>query len=382
MLKRSKILAVLLAAALAVPAMSGCNININYPGADDGRGDLIDEDEAYVEDEAEEEEAVEAEEEERADNELVLVGSSFTGLTSLKNENNDDGTYYYEDMTEDGMTVITNMCAPNSQRDGQDPDAYAMNFICALIDNDAKVSDPAENKELTEKFTYPVYTAEWETGENEDTKQAIGVVVLTDWYTYYYGLECPIDFYEDNEEFYKEELAGLQIMDFSEAEEVLEAEDEEGAVEESDELFDYYGLNIDELLSVFPDLEELTSEGQYASENREFMDKTEELDGRLLGPVFDVDADSNIIGISYSGSRFSLAGLTPGMPVVEAKKILKEDGWGFSLVDIAHGTAQYVISYEKDDMTLTISSTQDGNTTKMEENDVEGEIDTVSVYKN
>ncbi len=171
--------------------------------------------EAPAEEEAAPAQENEAEAEaEHADNQLVIGGRTYSGLTNLKNENNDDGTYFYQDMTSDGVTVITNMSAPNSQRDGQDMDAYAINFICALIDNDARVEDPVPDETLSEKFTYPVYKAVWESGSNEDTRKSEGIVVLTDLYTYYYGFGCPIDDYEDNEEFYKEELSDLELRAF------------------------------------------------------------------------------------------------------------------------------------------------------------------------
>ena len=142
---------------------------------------------------------------------MVIRGATYTGLKNIKNENNDDGTYYYEDLTSDGMTTITNMSYPNSIRDGQAMDAYAINIICAQVDNDAEVSDPKQDNGLTEKFGCPVYMVKWKTGSNEDTRQALGVVVLNDKVTYYYGFSCPIDEFADNKEFYKEELDRIEL---------------------------------------------------------------------------------------------------------------------------------------------------------------------------
>ena len=309
--------------------------------------------------------------EEHPNNELVLRGSSYTGLTNIRKENNDDGTYYYEDITSDGITVITNMSSPNSQRDGQDMDAYAINFVCALIDNDARVDDSVIDDALTEKFTYPVYKATWESGANEDTKKATGVVVLTDLYTYYYGFACPIDFYEENEEFYKEELADLS----------LSSVDEERNIDSDGELMDYYGKNIDDLMPDFPDLEISAQEGIYDKNGAQYIDKEEEFDGMLSGPSFDVDSKFNIVGITYSGRRFTLAGLCAAMTMDDAIATAKENGWTFSDVDFAHGTAQYVANYTKDDMILTIISTDEGEFGKSEESDLTGSVETVSVSK-
>ena len=170
---------------------------------EEGRGDVIDDDEAAAEDEI------------RSKNTLVIKAPGYTGLTSIKNENNDDGTYFYEDMTSDGMTDIINMSYANSQRDGQAPDAYAENFVCALVDNDAKISGSKQDDKLTGALTYPAYRVEWESGSNEDSKQAIGVVILTDNFTYFYGFKCPLDSFEDNEEFYNSELESIELIELN-----------------------------------------------------------------------------------------------------------------------------------------------------------------------
>ncbi len=154
-----------------------------------------------------------ADEDEGGKNVLVIKAPGYTGLTNLRNDNNDDGTYFYEDMTEDGITIITNMSYPNSQRDGQAMDAYAENIVCAQVDNDAKITDTVEDSDLSAKLTYPVYKVSWESGSNEDTKQAVGVVVLTDNYTYYFGYKCPIDNFEENAEFYNSELQGIELIE-------------------------------------------------------------------------------------------------------------------------------------------------------------------------
>ncbi len=149
-------------------------------------------------------------------NTLAVVGPSYTGLSNIMNENNDDGTYHYEDMTEDGVTKIINLCTMNYQRDGQDMDAYAENYVCAQVDSDAKITGSKQDDALTASLTYPVYEVDWESGSNEDTKQAVGVVIMTDWFTYFYGFQCPIDSYEENKDFYAEELQRLELIDVGE----------------------------------------------------------------------------------------------------------------------------------------------------------------------
>lgn len=148
---------------------------------------------------------------EGSDSIMMIQGPEYSGLKSLRSDINEDGTYYYEDMMDDGLTVITNMRYPNSQRDGQDMDAYAMNLVCAQVDNDADITDTSEDSGLSEKLTYPVYKISYQSGSNEDTKQAVGVVVLTDDYTYYYGYSCPIDHFEENQKIYESGLEDIEL---------------------------------------------------------------------------------------------------------------------------------------------------------------------------
>lgn len=205
-MKRKMMTAV--AAVVAASMFAGCNVQVNVTDQEPVK-------EAPKEEAASTETESSGKEDKAAENDLALIAPGYTGLTNLRKEDNDDGTYYYEDMTEDGITVITNMCSPNSQRDGQADDAYAENFVCALVDNDARITGSKEDTQLSETLSYPVYKVDWESGGNEDTRQATGVVILTDKYTFYYGYECPIDMYEDNEKFYGEELATLQLIDLS-----------------------------------------------------------------------------------------------------------------------------------------------------------------------
>lgn len=205
--------AFVLCLALAFSGLYGCgkeaepvNTEVSAEDPEEGKGDVIEEE--VQEPETEEEPVI---------NNLALKGPSYTGLTNLTKKDNEDGSYYYQDMTEDGLTVITNMCYRNSQRDGQDPDAYAENFVCAVVDDtgSAKIIGSGSDEAVSSATTYPSYRVDWETGSNEDTRQNTGVVVLTDDFTYYYGYGCPIDYYEDNADFYKSELGTIELIDLA-----------------------------------------------------------------------------------------------------------------------------------------------------------------------
>ena len=251
MIRRCRILTYFLSSVLAVTTLYGCTVNVNtFPGKTETgeakeeitRGIPGDDEE---EEEGEEDQIV-SEEILESRNVMAIQAPGYTGLTNLKQEDNDDGTYFYEDMTEDGVTIITNMSAPNSQKDGQDPDAYAENFVCAMVDNDAEITGSEEDKDLTEKFTYPVYKIDWESGNNEDTRQAVGIVVLTDNFTFYFGYKCPIDDYEDNQEFYEDELKNLEFLDLSE---LFTQADEDASKSGEEEEIDIPIEDIEEMLA-------------------------------------------------------------------------------------------------------------------------------------
>ena len=56
----------------------------------------------------------------------VLMGGAlpFTGMESVTAENYPDGTYFYQDVTQDGQTDVFNVCQPNRITDGVDEDDY------------------------------------------------------------------------------------------------------------------------------------------------------------------------------------------------------------------------------------------------------------------
>ena len=59
----------------------------------------------------------------------VLMGGAlpFTGMESVTAENYPDGTYFYQDVTQDGQMDVFNVCQPNRITDGVDEDDY----LCA-----------------------------------------------------------------------------------------------------------------------------------------------------------------------------------------------------------------------------------------------------------
>lgn len=251
----------ILCALLVITVISGCGKETEKAGTDqnveeateDKTDSVTDEDKA---DPVTDEEQPAEPDEESVVNGLALKGPSYTGLSVLKNENNEDGTYFYQDMTEDCISVITNMCSNNSQRDGQDPDAYAENFVCAVVDDtgSARITDSEGDDDLSASLTYPSYRVHWETGSNEDSRENIGVVVLTENYTFYYGYGCPADYYDENAEFYGSELGSIELIDLAAMGDGASVEADAGDPSAAEGGNSAYGVYIDKI-------NELKSEG-------------------------------------------------------------------------------------------------------------------------
>ncbi len=245
MIRKIKTTALILSFALAFCGVCGC-------GKEEAPAE---EAESFVEEVADEEtgdyadeESDEYEDEEFAVNEYALRGPAYSGLTNLTEESYEDGTYLYEDMADDGLTVITNLCASNTQGEDQELDDYVKTFVVDMVEGDAKVTDVMEDETVSTSLTYPSYRVYWEMGSNEDSRQCVGVVVLTDYFTFYYGYECPIDFYEENADTYESDLDSVEWA----ALEDLEADraNMSGSSDASDTVskgFDYYADKIEEL---------------------------------------------------------------------------------------------------------------------------------------
>ena len=164
---------------------------------DEGRGDLIlDEDNAVP----------------------VLMGGAlpFTNMETLQSENYEDGTYYYADVTEDGLTIVVNAVL---SRDVADDSQTLEDYLtdCAL---DLGAADSAQlltielNDAYTENMSYPVYIVTYISGKNEDSREWTVFAMDTDSYTYLYGFGTTLDAVdEEMKSIYQDIFAGLYLSD-------------------------------------------------------------------------------------------------------------------------------------------------------------------------
>ena len=163
---------------------------------DDGRGDLVPDDGDAV---------------------PVLMSDAlpFTNMETQQLENHEDGTYYYEDVAEDGLIIVVNTVLPrNLVDDAQTLEDYLTD--CALDLRKAETYDlqtVEKNDAYSEKMSYPVYIVTYTSGENEDTREWTVFAMDTDRYTYLYGLCVTLDAADDVKSVYQDIFAGLYLSD-------------------------------------------------------------------------------------------------------------------------------------------------------------------------
>ena len=127
----------------------------------------------------------------------------------------EDGTYRYEDFTQDGQILVVNTVEPTRLvPEVQDLEDYLIACAFALSDTDTyELLSAEENEEYTENLTYPVYIVTYIAGENEDTRKWTVFAMDTDRYTYLYGFCEAVDTEEDMDEIYQSIFSQLYLSD-------------------------------------------------------------------------------------------------------------------------------------------------------------------------
>ena len=155
-------------------------------------------------------------EEERPMNRLLFAnGAFFPGMSMERNDDFEDGTYWYEDQTEDGWVTVVNRCVP------MDPDWMALDLdpvdVVERVVHDVVNPDAYDfwgegaGEQTTVKSGYPTFYGQWYFGRNEDTQRYDGVIVFTDYYAYIYYLSTPGDHYSEVEDTFRDILQRLQL---------------------------------------------------------------------------------------------------------------------------------------------------------------------------
>lgn len=140
-------------------------------------------------------------------------GASFTGMIPLLNEHSDDGTYRYETMTEDTMTVIVNTALSADSADRDLPEACLIRILTAQGDGSARDFSLSRIPSVAGSADLPAYRIAWINGYNEDTRTNVGIAVLSDSFTYLYYFNTAIDYFGEVEDLYEDVLSGLELND-------------------------------------------------------------------------------------------------------------------------------------------------------------------------
>ena len=131
----------------------------------------------------------------------VLVGGGlpFTSMENLMNENYEDGTYTYEDMTQDGSVLVVDMAAQ----------------FAALDTGEGEPRDVTcfQDEDYTQNLSYPVYIVWYTTGSGEDQREWMVYTVDTDDYTYLYAFGTIADEADDMLDVFYNICDHLELVD-------------------------------------------------------------------------------------------------------------------------------------------------------------------------
>lgn len=146
----------------------------------------------------------------------VLMGGAlpYTNMKTIKNENYEDGTYRYEDVTEDGKLQIINYAFSNPSTLPQTPEEYGAVAAEALSDSGTYDNlSSYQDETYTNSLSYPVYLVSFTTGANEDTRNWLVFMTETDNYTYLYALSQSTDAEDDLDEIGQDLFPRLFLSD-------------------------------------------------------------------------------------------------------------------------------------------------------------------------
>ena len=148
----------------------------------------------------------------------VLVGGGlpFTRMENLMNENYEDGTYTYEDMTQDGSVLVVDMAFQSLRTDEtvEEYAEYAAQFA-ALDTGEGEPRDVTcfQDEDYTKNLSYPVYIVWYTTGSGEDQREWMVYTVDTEDYTYLYAFGTIADEADEMQEVFYNICGNLELVD-------------------------------------------------------------------------------------------------------------------------------------------------------------------------
>ena len=157
-------------------------------------------------------------------------------------------------------------------------------------------------------------------------------------------------------------------------------EETEQTKTDTNDLYEFYGSKIEDVQAAYPDVKPDEGEADMYCDPKDSMEK--ESDGlALAGPFFYTDSDGKVSEIQYGGTKYNVLGISAGMSMKDAGDLLKEKGFEFVNVEVAHGTATYGVFYEKDGISVLLTSDEMGEFGETEESDVKGNVASIFISK-
>lgn len=148
----------------------------------------------------------------------VLVGGGlpFTSMENLMNENYEDGTYTYEDMTQDGSVLVVDMAFQSlrTNETAEEYAEYAARFACSgYRRREPRDVTCFQDEDYTQNLSYPVYIVWYTTGSGEDQREWMVYTVDTDDYTYLYAFGTIADEADDMQDVFYNICDHLELVD-------------------------------------------------------------------------------------------------------------------------------------------------------------------------
>ncbi len=131
------------------------------------------------------------------------------GLEILETNSDFLGGYLYQDITEDGLTVITNCAMENFKYDEEALQDYFLRITQEIGSYEAYDLTWEESPEYTQAMTYPVYLLAWKTGGSEDARAHTGFFFMTDTHSYIFSFSTKLDNLENVAATWNEAVANL-----------------------------------------------------------------------------------------------------------------------------------------------------------------------------
>lgn len=148
-------------------------------------------------------------------NPAVLTGGGlpFTNMTVAQNINNPDGSYYYEDMTEDGFVSVINCSYASTREDGESLEDYALRAATSQSLYGAENVTIEKSEVYSNNVGNPAYVVKFSVGQAEDISYWNVFVTEAKGYTYVYAVYVWSDAYDGMEEIIEDLFGRLLLIE-------------------------------------------------------------------------------------------------------------------------------------------------------------------------